>query len=376
MCGDGTGGPYLMTDIGTFTDPNLNASTDLSTSVVQLEFDPQTGARTATDILARTTDETQVIACDGVAPEAGGLVYVPEFFNVDFPATPCSRDSREALTAVSKSTGPPVVIVADIAAAAGYGECDDFDPTADLEVTRDGSAIFASLPLTGLSRIRPTPLPISPDIIYYFQVHPDGSIIYVTTSDAVGTGSLNIFKISPEQAVAGVQRLAELTPCVVQVPNNCVRFDGSTAGPCPADPNDVANRGGTLLGLSSFAVGRAAAAARAPAGAGGEPAARRRVPRRSRARHGGGSHLDAPAASRTEGAGVRTNDLSRFLAARGWTDGQLAARTALDRAHVNQLKNGRALPTVATALVIAEALGVTVDAVFPPGSVVRRRRMR
>jgi len=43
---------------------------------------------------------------------------------------------------------------------------------------------------------------------------------------------------------------------------------------------------------------------------------------------------------------------------------------------VNQLKNGRALPTVATALVIAEALGVTVDAVFPPGSVVRRRRMR
>jgi len=73
---------------------------------------------------------------------------------------------------------------------------------------------------------------------------------------------------------------------------------------------------------------------------------------------------------------VRTNVLSRLLGARGWTDGQLAARTALDRAHVNQLKNGRALPTVATALVIAEALGVTVDAVFPPGSVVRRRRMR
>ena len=78
---------------------------------------------------------------------------------------------------------------------------------------------------------------------------------------------------------------------------------------------------------------------------------------------------------------MRTNVLSRLLAAHGWTDGQLAARTALDRAHVNQLKNGRALPTVATALVIAEALGVTVDAVtvdavFPPGSVVRRRRMR
>src|SRR5207249_7391704 len=278
MCGDGTGGLYLMTDIGTFTDPNLNASTDLSTSVVQLEFDPQTGARTATDILARTTDETQVIACDGVAPEAGGLVYVPEFFNVDFPATPCSRDSREALTAVSKSTGPPVVIVADIAAAAGYGECDDFDPTADLEVARDGSAIFASLPLTGLSRIRPTPLPISPDIIDYFQVHPDGSIVYVTTSDSISTGSLNIYKISPDQAVAGVQRLAELTPCVVQVPNNCVHIpqDGSRATSCPTQetldncrrlqnsgqhvpPECINNIGQTQLGLSSFAVGRAAA---------------------------------------------------------------------------------------------------------------------
>ena len=256
MCGDGTGGLYIMTDIGTFTDPDPNASTDLSTSIVQLQFDPGSGARTAADIVARTTDETQVIACDGVA---GGLVYVPEFFNVDIPPTPCSRDSREALMAFSKTTGQASVIVPDIAAAAGYAECDDFDQTADLEVTRDGSAIFASLPLTGLSRIRPTPLPISPDIIDYFQVHPDGSIIYVTTSDAVGTGSLNIFKISPEQAVAGVQRLAELTPCVVQVPNNCVRFDGSTAGPCPADPNDVANRGGTQLGLSSFAVGRAAA---------------------------------------------------------------------------------------------------------------------
>ena len=71
---------------------------------------------------------------------------------------------------------------------------------------------------------------------------------------------------------------------------------------------------------------------------------------------------------------MKANVLSRLLAARGWTDGQLAARTALDRAHVNQLKNGRALPTVATALVIARTLGVPVDAVFPPASVVRRRR--
>ena len=71
---------------------------------------------------------------------------------------------------------------------------------------------------------------------------------------------------------------------------------------------------------------------------------------------------------------VRRNTLSAVLAARGWTDAELASRAALDRAHVNQLKNGRALPTVATALAIAGALGIAVDAVFPPGSVVRRRR--
>ena len=73
---------------------------------------------------------------------------------------------------------------------------------------------------------------------------------------------------------------------------------------------------------------------------------------------------------------MRHNTLSRLLATRGWTDGELASRAALDRAHVNQLKNGRALPTVATALAIAGALGVALEAVFPPGSVVRRRRLR
>ena len=67
------------------------------------------------------------------------------------------------------------------------------------------------------------------------------------------------------------------------------------------------------------------------------------------------------------------NAVSRLLDGRGWTDGQLAARAGLDRAHVNQLKNGRALPTVATALAIARALRVPLAAVFPPGSSDRRR---
>lgn len=67
------------------------------------------------------------------------------------------------------------------------------------------------------------------------------------------------------------------------------------------------------------------------------------------------------------------NAVARLLGGRGWTDGELAARAGLDRAHVNQVKNGRAEPTVATALAIARALRVPVAVAFPPGSSVRRK---
>ena len=70
------------------------------------------------------------------------------------------------------------------------------------------------------------------------------------------------------------------------------------------------------------------------------------------------------------------NALPRLLALRGWTDAELAARAGLDRAHLNQLKNGRALPTVATALAIADALGLPVAVAFPPGTTRLRRRRR
>ena len=59
-----------------------------------------------------------------------------------------------------------------------------------------------------------------------------------------------------------------------------------------------------------------------------------------------------------------TGYLAGLLAERGWTDAELAARAGLDRAHLNQVKNGRALPTVATALVLSRALGVPVAAIF------------
>ena len=62
------------------------------------------------------------------------------------------------------------------------------------------------------------------------------------------------------------------------------------------------------------------------------------------------------------------------MRARGWSDVELAARAGLDRAHVNQVKNGRAAPTIATALALARALGVPVATAFPGGMAAARRR--
>ena len=71
---------------------------------------------------------------------------------------------------------------------------------------------------------------------------------------------------------------------------------------------------------------------------------------------------------------LKRNALVRLLGARGWTDGELAARAGLDRTHVNQIKNGRVSPTVATALALARALDVPVAVVFPVGSAAWRSR--
>jgi transcriptional regulator with XRE-family HTH domain len=72
-------------------------------------------------------------------------------------------------------------------------------------------------------------------------------------------------------------------------------------------------------------------------------------------------------------AAVTRNALGPLCALRGWSDVDLAARAGLDRPHVNQVKNGRAAPTIATALALARALGVPVATAFPDGSGGRRR---
>jgi transcriptional regulator with XRE-family HTH domain len=82
------------------------------------------------------------------------------------------------------------------------------------------------------------------------------------------------------------------------------------------------------------------------------------------------------AATRRRGGGPTRTGLGPLLAELHLSDVDLAAAAGLDRAHVNRLKNGRTLPSVATALAIAGALGVDVAAVFPADEPRRPRPRR
>jgi PKD repeat protein len=220
MCGDGEGGLYLLSDEGTYTDPSPGDIEELGGTLLRLQFD-DAGNRTVAQLLARTTIDTTQMSCDKTGADAGGQLYLAEFHEFIGPQD-CYRDSRETLTARSKSTRASRVLMSriDSVEAPALTECDDYDPVTDLQVTRDGAAVFASLP-EGLYRIRPTVLQITPDIDDIFQLHPDGSVIVVTASDQGTSGLIRVYKLSPDQAVNGALRLRDLTPCAtVQVPNN------------------------------------------------------------------------------------------------------------------------------------------------------------
>jgi hypothetical protein len=74
------------------------------------------------------------------------------------------------------------VLASRIDAAEGLDECrDDYEPVEDLQVSADGTSIFASLS-TGLFRVMPTALQITPDFNELFQLHPDGSVVIATAT--------------------------------------------------------------------------------------------------------------------------------------------------------------------------------------------------
>jgi hypothetical protein len=219
MCADGQGNLYLLSVEGSFTDPNPGENEELAAHVLKLTVDAN-GTRTGAEMLARTTAGTTQIACDGINPGAGGQLYLAQFREFVGPEQ-CFRDSRESLLAMRKTNGTSTVLLPRIDAAEGLPECEDYDPVTDLRVTRDGAAVFASLPEGGLYRIRPTALRILQDFDDAFQVHPDGSLVIVTSRDEGLTGLIQVFRMTPEQALNGAPRLSDLTPCAtIKVANN------------------------------------------------------------------------------------------------------------------------------------------------------------
>jgi hypothetical protein len=219
MCSDGQGSLFLLSDEGTFTDLNPT-ETELSGTVMRVDFDPATGARTSAEILGRSTTQTSWIACDRVPGTAGGRVYIAEFHDV-FGQPGCFRDGRESLTVLRKRSGVRTILTSRIDAAEGLNECtDDYEPVEDLQVSGDGTTVFASLS-TGVFRVIPSALQITPDFNELFQLHPDGSVVITTATDQGSVGIIRVYKIPPEQAVNGAVRLGTTAPCAtLSVPNN------------------------------------------------------------------------------------------------------------------------------------------------------------
>jgi hypothetical protein len=234
MCGDGTGALYVLHE-DSATDP---ATFDSRGTIGRFQFDLTTGQRTNADLVYHPAEESTQLACDGRS--TGGRVYVPEYHELETPPTGCERDEREALASISKTTGGMVVPpgFGDIDRAAGYPTCEIFDEVQDIRVTRDGLAVFVGLPLTGLTRILPQPpVVVVPDYFDTFELHPDGSVVFVLPETRGTTGFLKVYKVSVAQAQQGALRVNELAPCVtVPVPN-----------------------AGGRTGIGEFAVGRARA---------------------------------------------------------------------------------------------------------------------
>src|SRR5262249_11871439 len=198
VCGDGTGLVFLSED--GFTDPTDNDPA-LTGTLVRVALDAN-GNATGSAILARLTEDTTHLACDGFSAGDGGRVYVAEAEAVPEVDT-CFRDTEESLIGVRKSDGNFVTVMPRIDAAEGVSECDDLDPTTHIEVSADGSQFFASFEggfnSGGLWRLRPTPLQFL-DSSYFedqFRLHPDGSILFATVQSGPTTAIVKLFRVTP-----------------------------------------------------------------------------------------------------------------------------------------------------------------------------------
>jgi PKD repeat protein len=218
-CSDGQS-LYLLSDDGTYTDPNPNDLTEISETVMRIDYDAN-GNATDKQILYRPTTETGQIACDDFPASQGGRAYLAEYHQVPDSGS-CFRSEREALVTLAKSSGATQVVAPRIDAYEGLNDCsDDLDTVDQLVVTPNAGKTFAGFDFGGLWQIRPTPIFFSPDITSGYQVHPDGTVLYAQAIDSGSTGLVNLYRITPAEVEHGALPFLALVPCAsFPVPNN------------------------------------------------------------------------------------------------------------------------------------------------------------
>ena len=243
MCSGVDGSYVILSEEGSFTDPNFNAETEKAATLMRVDIDPG-GTVTGRDILDRPNEETTNLACDGLTPAAGGRVFMAEYFNVDIGA--CFRTEKEKLTAIRKSNGSAQIILDQLDSVQGIDNCNDIeDASAALTVSKDAGTIFATFDVGGAWRVRPTPplpyLSVVPDG-EVLEVHPDGSLLYANATDFGTEGRVNVYKVSEARVTTGPLPVGSLTPCAtVSVPNNGGRtfVQGLAATRSEANPDDA-----------------------------------------------------------------------------------------------------------------------------------------
>jgi DNA-binding XRE family transcriptional regulator len=78
----------------------------------------------------------------------------------------------------------------------------------------------------------------------------------------------------------------------------------------------------------------------------------------------GHCHTMLPARYSMAASKLLHNRISWFAAQAGLPDAAVAARAGVSRAHLNRIKNGRAVPRVGTAIALARALHVKVAQLY------------